>query len=124
MLYTQVLVQAQPQIGHSLYARARERGRRGQLWSTLTGRSRSLLSLKSIETDCAVRGCCSAGQQTVSIEQICGSGHPHEDSDGQQLVDNQPDRRSQGDPRQTQQIGHGVNQRTHGATWCHSLGKS
>ncbi len=56
-----------------LYRRARERGRRGQFWSRLTGRPRNLLDLASVEANCRVQARCDAGVRTVSIDQICGS---------------------------------------------------
>lgn len=70
---------AQPQLdleagpANSLYARARSRGQRGQFWSRLTGRSRCLLRLASIEADCRLDANCDAGLQTVAIAQILGS---------------------------------------------------
>ena len=56
-----------------LYRRARERGRRGQFWSRLTGRPRCLLDLASVEANCRVQARGNAGLRTVSIDQICGS---------------------------------------------------
>jgi hypothetical protein len=56
-----------------LYRRARERGRRGQFWSRLTGRPRCLLDLASVEANCRVQARGDAALRTVSIDQICGS---------------------------------------------------
>ena len=56
-----------------LYRSALGRGRRGQFWSKLTGGSRCLLGLKSIEANCRVRADSDAGQRTVPIAQIGGS---------------------------------------------------
>ncbi len=56
-----------------LYRCARDRGRRRQLWSRLSGGSRRLLDLKSIEANCDARTCCDAGRRTVPIAQIGGS---------------------------------------------------
>jgi hypothetical protein len=56
-----------------LYARARDRGGRGQLWSALTGRSRGLLALEEIERSGSVRVQSEAGIRCVPIDQICGS---------------------------------------------------
>jgi hypothetical protein len=56
-----------------LYARARNRGRWGLLWSALTGRSRCLLDLGEIKATCAVHGHRDAGIHTVPISQIRGS---------------------------------------------------
>ena len=70
---------SQPQLdfetgrANSLYARARSRGQRGQFWSRLTGRSRCLLKLASVEAACRLDTYCDAGLQTVSITQILGS---------------------------------------------------
>ena len=56
-----------------LYHRARDRGRRGQFWSRLTGRPRCLLDLASVEANCRVQARRDAGVRTVSIDQIRGS---------------------------------------------------
>ena len=56
-----------------LYTRARDRGRRGQFWSTLVGRSRCLLALEEIYATCTVHTHCCAGTQMVPISQIRGS---------------------------------------------------
>ena len=67
------------QFSVEMFVRARERGRRGQLWSLLTRRSNRLFSLKTIEANCEVKSCYDAGTKTVSIDQICGSeGREHE----------------------------------------------
>jgi hypothetical protein len=68
---TQLDLEAGP--AHSLYARARGRGQRGQFWSRLTGRSRCLFKLASVEAACRLGANCNAGLQTVSIDQIRGS---------------------------------------------------
>ena len=62
-----------PCTPNSLYAQARQRARRGQLWASLTGRTQSLLSLKRIRTACAVESESDGGIRTVSISQIRGS---------------------------------------------------
>jgi hypothetical protein len=56
-----------------LYRRTRDRGRRGQFWSRLTGRPRCLLDLASVEDHCSVQARRDAGLRTVSIDQIRGS---------------------------------------------------
>ena len=56
-----------------LYTRARDRGRRGQFWSTLVGRSRCLLALEEIYATCAAHTHHCAGIQMVPISQIRGS---------------------------------------------------
>jgi hypothetical protein len=56
-----------------LYNNALARGRRGQLWSGLTGCSRGLLSLGQVAQACTVQTQRSAGRRTVDIAQICGS---------------------------------------------------
>jgi hypothetical protein len=62
------------QQGHiALYHTALQRGQRGQLWSSLTGRSRRLLSLEEVSAACTVQARSSAGVRTVAIDQICGS---------------------------------------------------
>lgn len=63
----------------SLYTRARDRGRRAQFWSTLTGRSKGLFDLAGVEADCSVTTSYDAGLQTVSIDRIRGSeGRVHD----------------------------------------------
>ena len=64
-----------------LYSRARDRGLRGQLWSTLTGHSRRLLALEEIEATCTVHALRYAGVQTVPISQIRGSEGRSDDFD-------------------------------------------
>ena len=64
-----------------LYQRALEQGRRGQLWSMLTRRSRCLFHLASVEASCKVDGRYEAGLQTVPIEQIQGSEGRAQDYD-------------------------------------------
>jgi hypothetical protein len=64
---------------NGLYARARDRGRKGQFWSTLTGRPRGLLDLAGVEANCRVIASWDAGHQMVSIDQIGGSeGRVHD----------------------------------------------
>jgi len=58
---------------NGLYARARDRGRRAQFWSILTGRSRALFDLAAVEADCSVTTSYDAGYQMVSIDRIRGS---------------------------------------------------
>jgi hypothetical protein len=65
----------------TLYDQARNRGRRGQVWSALTGRSRRLLVLSEVDATCTVHACCYAGIQEVPIDQICGSGGRSNDFD-------------------------------------------
>jgi hypothetical protein len=60
-------------IQNSLYSRARNRGRQGQVWSTLTGRSCRLFALAEIDATCTVRAHLHAGIRTVPIGQIRGS---------------------------------------------------
>jgi hypothetical protein len=62
-----------PCTPNSLYARARQRARRGKFWATLTGRTQGLLSLKQIRTACTVEAKSDGGIRTVSIDHICGS---------------------------------------------------
>jgi hypothetical protein len=69
------------QATDTLYSRAREQGRRGQVWSTLTGHSRRLLALGEIEANCTVHTCRYAGTRTVPISQICGSDGRSDDFD-------------------------------------------
>jgi hypothetical protein len=57
----------------ALYDRALAQGRRGQLWSGLTGRSRRLLSLEEVAQVCSIQARSSGGTHTVAIVQICGS---------------------------------------------------
>jgi len=56
-----------------LYSRARGRGQRGQLWAALSGRSRCLLALNEIATNCTVDASTYVGIETVPICQIRGS---------------------------------------------------
>jgi hypothetical protein len=56
-----------------LYQRALDQGRRGQIWSMLTGRSRCLFDLLSTEANCKVLDRTNAELRTVPIEQIQGS---------------------------------------------------
>jgi hypothetical protein len=79
-LYQNALVCRQ-QSQHALYERALARGRRGQLWSALTGRSRGLLSLEEVAQTCPVQSRSSGGMRTVPIDQICGSENRASDFD-------------------------------------------
>ncbi len=58
---------------NSMYSRARNRGRRGQVQSALTGRSRRLFTLAEIDATCTVHARRHAGIRTVPIGQIRGS---------------------------------------------------
>jgi hypothetical protein len=58
---------------NSLYAGARQRARRGQFLSKLTGRPRRLFALKEIETTCTVEDRSDGGVRPVPIRQIRGS---------------------------------------------------
>jgi hypothetical protein len=62
-----------PCTPNSLYAQARQRARRGQIWSSLTGRTQVLLSLKQVRAACAVESESDGGVRTVPISQIRGS---------------------------------------------------
>jgi len=61
------------QATHVLYHRTLDQGRRGQLWSSLTGRSRGLLSLEKATAARAVQAPGDNGTHTVPIRQIRGS---------------------------------------------------
>ena len=62
-----------PSSPESLYAQARQRARRGQFWSRLTGRSRALYALKDVRSACTLKAEYSGGIRTVPIRQIRGS---------------------------------------------------
>ena len=64
-----------PQSGaaNSLYTRAHQRGQRGQLWTSLTGRSRALLVLAEVSAACFIEAQSDSGLRTVPISQIRGS---------------------------------------------------
>ena len=62
-----------PCTPNSLYARARQRARRGQFLASLTGRTQGLLCLKQIRAACAVEAESDGGIRTVSISEIRGS---------------------------------------------------
>lgn len=64
-----------PEAGQvsSLYTSARKRGQRGQSWPSLTGRSRCLFRLASVEAACRLDAHFDAGLRTVAIAQILGS---------------------------------------------------
>ena len=57
----------------TLYLKALHRGRLGQVWSTLSGRSRGLIPLSAVEAQCTVRDRHYAGLRAVSIDRIRGS---------------------------------------------------
>jgi hypothetical protein len=62
-----------------LYSRARDRGRRGQVWPALTERWHHLLALDEISATCTVHACRYDGIRTVPISQIRGSdGRSHD----------------------------------------------
>ena len=56
-----------------LYCRARNRGRRRQLWSALTGHSRRLLTLDEIRATCAICDNPNVGIRNVPMCQIRGT---------------------------------------------------
>ena len=58
---------------NSLYALARNRARRGQFLSSLTGRSRGLFALEQVRDVCAIKAESDGGIRTVPISQIRGS---------------------------------------------------
>jgi hypothetical protein len=55
------------------YQLARNRGRRGQLWSKVAGGSRSLLDLKRVTVACQIVARRDAGRRLVPVAQIRGS---------------------------------------------------
>jgi hypothetical protein len=59
----------------NLYRRACSQNWLGQVWSALTGRSRHLLNLASVQATCSIGEHHYAGIQTVPISQIRGSGN-------------------------------------------------
>jgi hypothetical protein len=61
------------QVNEVLYSQALHQGQRGQLWSSLTGRSRGLLSLEKAGAARAVKAPGDGGTRTVPIRQIRGS---------------------------------------------------
>jgi hypothetical protein len=61
------------QANEVLYSQALDQGRRGQIWSSLTGRSRGLLTLEKANAAHAVRASGDSGTRTVPIRQIRGS---------------------------------------------------
>ena len=65
--------QMQPGSTHRLYANARNRGRRNQFWSLLTGKPAELFDLKAIMENNKVCTRYDGGLRMVSIDQICGS---------------------------------------------------
>jgi len=66
---------------HALYARALERGRRGQLWSGFSRTSRGLLSLEEISQAGTVQARSSGETCMVAIAHICGSENRAADFD-------------------------------------------
>jgi hypothetical protein len=64
-----------------LYEHTRSRGRRGRLWSALTGRSRRLFALAEVDDHCTVRERCNDGVRAVPIDQIRGSEGRSKDFD-------------------------------------------
>jgi hypothetical protein len=68
-------------ITETLYGRARGRGRRGQLWAKLTGRTRHLLALTEVENSGTVHRRCAAGARAVPIDRIRGSENRSTDFD-------------------------------------------
>ena len=65
----------------ALYDQALARGRRGQLWASLTHRSRGLLPLTEISRACTVQARNSGGTRMVALAQICGSENRAADFD-------------------------------------------
>jgi hypothetical protein len=55
-----------------VYTRTRRRGRLGQVWSALSGRSCRLRSLSEVDAT-AIIARCDAGLRTVRIDDVCGS---------------------------------------------------
>jgi len=82
------------QLAVTLYTDAHNRGRWGQVWSALTGRSRCLLPLAEVDAACTVHAHRYAGMQMVPISQICGSeGRCHDfDRDFHPLQDHNRER--------------------------------
>jgi hypothetical protein len=60
-------------IADSLFIQARKRARRGQFWSSLSGRSRRLFALKQVRTACTIEAENDGGIRTVPLSQIRGS---------------------------------------------------
>ena len=73
--------QMQFQASNALYRSSLARGRRGQIVSMLTGRSRCLLKLADIEAHLEVHYRRDAGVQTVPMNRIRGSGDRAHDFD-------------------------------------------
>lgn len=59
----------------NLYRRACNQNWLGQVWSALTGHSRHLLNLASVQATCTIREHHYVGIRTVPISQIRGSGN-------------------------------------------------
>jgi hypothetical protein len=71
----------QSEVANSLYTRAHKRGQWGQLWASLTGRSRALLALGKVHAACPVQSQSDGGICTVPINQIRGSENRSTDFD-------------------------------------------
>lgn len=63
----------QSAAANSLYTRARQRGQRGHIWASLTGRSRGLLALGEVGKARTVEAGSSSRLHTVAISRIQGS---------------------------------------------------
>jgi len=66
-----------------LYRSTRTNANRRKFWSWLTGDSRSLLDLGTVEAQCSIQSRCYAGIQTVPISQIQGSEGRSQDFDAE-----------------------------------------
>lgn len=73
LCYNLQISNPQNEAANRLYARARQRGQRGQLWASLTGRSRGLLVLGEVGEACSSEAQSGGGLRTVAISQIQGS---------------------------------------------------
>jgi hypothetical protein len=60
-------------VANSLYTRTCKRGQQGQLWASLTRRSRELLALSKVSAVCGAEAQSDGGIRTVPIHQIRGS---------------------------------------------------
>jgi hypothetical protein len=69
------------QATNMLYNSALARGRRGQLWAGLSGRSKQLISLQEVSRACTIRVQSSGGTRTVAIDRIRGSENRAADFD-------------------------------------------
>jgi hypothetical protein len=59
----------QSRVTNGLYACARQRGQRGQLWASLSGRSQGLLVLGEVGEACSIEAQSGGGLRTVAISQ-------------------------------------------------------